>query len=83
MLYVVSHQLQHKRNGRWSDLNKFESELRAFWLDHGVPLSPKQIPNITILKCWKKNYLLQTLYQQGRHEAVAESLCGSKIVPGR
>ena len=69
----------------WSNLQNVELELRMFWEDLDVPISPDHppiIPSETLLNHFERNDLRYAIAHHGGREAVAERL-GAKLVPGK
>ena len=70
----------------WSDPNTLRSEFRAFWIDRGVKLPKNKappIPNISILRFFKRDDLNYAIQKYGGRETTSQFLGGSPIIPGR
>lgn len=64
-----------------------ETELRDLWKSVGVELvddsQPPPIPNESLLNYWRRYDLRAAIVTHGGREALAESLGGALIIPGR
>lgn len=71
----------------WLEVDNVETELRDLWKSVGVELvddsQPPPIPNESLLNYWRRYDLRAAIVTHGGREALAESLGGALIIPGR